>query len=151
MRYILIDRLLELDRGKRARAVKCVTRGEEFLAGLDHYPAALVLEALLQVGGILARSEVGPETRSALGKVEHAEFPGRAVPGDRIELEANVIVSRAEGKLCEGLATVDGEVIARARFMIFYLPPELMPAPDPEIDEQRRLLYQALGVPWEVT
>jgi len=151
MRYILIDRLLELERGKRARAVKCVTLGEGFLVGLDGYPAALVLEALLQVGGILARSQVGPDTRSALGKVEHAEFPDVAVAGDRIDLEANVILSRAEGKLCEGLASVNGKVIARARFMIIYLPPELMPPPDPEVDEQRRLLYQALGVPWEVT
>ena len=46
MRYVLIDRMLELERGKRALAVKCVTLGEPFLRDQSAYPSALVLEGL---------------------------------------------------------------------------------------------------------
>ena len=147
MRYVLVDRFLEMEAGQRARAVKCVTRGEPFLDDLPHYPPALVLEALLQTGGALTRVSSGGAAMSVLGKVSRASFPGRARPGDRIQLDVSVLLSRPEGTLCEGVATVDGEVIARAEFMIVLLPPELTPPPDPARDQYRRLLASALGNP----
>ncbi|MEM8883797.1 MAG: 3-hydroxyacyl-[acyl-carrier-protein] dehydratase FabZ [Planctomycetota bacterium] len=146
MRYVLVDRFLELSAGERARAVKCVTRGEPFLRDLPFFPSPLVLEALLQTGGALTRVSAGGAAMSVLGKVNRASFPGRARPGDRIDLEVTVALSRPEGTLCEGTATVDGTTIARAEFMIVLLPPELTPEPDPARDEQRRLLADALGV-----
>jgi len=147
MRYVLVDRFLELDPGSRARAVKCVTRGERFLADRSTFPPTLVLEALLQTGGALTRVGAGGSAMSVLGKVNRATFPGRARPGDRIDLEVRVLLSRPEGTLCEGVATVQDETIAEAEFMIVLLPPELTPPPDPERDEQRRRLARALGVP----
>ena len=150
MRYILIDRFLELDTGKRARAVKCVTRGETFLRDLDAYPSALVLEALLQTGGVLARSSAPEQTRSVLGKVDRAAFPALAYPGDRIQLDVKAILSRPEGTLCEGVATVDGTVLGSAEFMIVLLPADQTPELDPEVEEQRRLLRQALAIPGEL-
>jgi 3-hydroxyacyl-[acyl-carrier-protein] dehydratase len=147
MRYVLIDRFLELEAGTRARAVKCVTRGEPFLRSQPFYPPTLVLEALLQTGGALTRVSAGGDAMSVLGKVNRAAFPARARPGDRIELDVRVLLSRPEGTLCEGVATVEGEAIARAEFMIVLLPPDLTPPPSPERDEHRRRLAAALGIP----
>ncbi len=146
MRYVLVDRFLELEAGNRARAVKCVTRGEDFLGDLPYYPPALVLEALLQTGGALTRAGAGPRRMSVLGKVNRASFAGRAEAGDRIELEVSVALSRPEGTLCEGVATVDGREVGRAEFMIVLLPPEMTPPPDAERDQMRRQLAQALGL-----
>lgn len=147
MRYVLIDRFLELERGERARAVKCVTRGESFVG--ETYPGALVLEALLQTGGVLARSGSGFQRMSVLGKVEHARFPAEARPGDRIDLNVRATMSRPEGTLCEGVATVDGKIIGEAEFLIVFLPEELTPPPDPVVAEHRRNLMQALAIPLE--
>lgn len=149
MRYVLVDRFLDLEKGKRARAVKCVTRGERFLRRLGAWPRALVLESLLQTGGVLARAGTGFTRTSVLGKVERAEFRGDARPGDRILLDVEVVLSRPEGTLCEGVATVDGEVIARAEFMIVFVPDEARPPPDPLREERRRNLMRALRVPSE--
>ena len=147
MRYVLIDRFLELEKGKRARAVKCVTKGEPFVAELGSYPPTLVLEALLQTGGVLARLGAGSGMRSVLGKVDRAEFPAEAYPGDRIELHVAATLSRPEGTLCEGVATVDGRVVGKAEFMIVFLPEGMAPPETPELREHRRLLAQALGIP----
>jgi len=147
MRYVLVDRFLELEAGERAQAVKCVTRGEPFVDDQPFFPSTLVLEALLQTGGALTRVSAGGSAMSVLGKVNRARFPGRAQPGDRILLDVNVALSRPEGTLCEGIATVDGDVIAEAEFMIVLLPPQLTPPPDAERDERRRELASALGIP----
>ena len=147
MRYVLIDRFLELERGERARAVKCVTRGEPFVG--DAYPSALVLEALLQTGGVLARSGSGFKSMSVLGKVERATFPAEAHPGDRIQLDVRAVRTRSEGTVCEGVATVDGRVVGEAEFMIVFLPEELAPPQDPGVTEVRRNLMRALAIPLE--
>jgi len=151
MRYVLVDRFLELARGERARAVKCVTLGEPFLRELDGYPPALLLESLLQTGGVLARSSAPDGARTVLGKVESAEFFGRVEPGDRVELAVDVILSRPEGTLCRGVASVEGRAVARAEFMIVNLPPELAPPRDPELERYAKLLGRALNIPAEDT
>lgn len=113
----------------------------------DFYPSPLVLEAMLQAGGALLRSESGFSRMTVLGKVERAEFMGRARPGDRIEIEVSSSLSRPEGKLCEGTASVDGAPLARAEFMILYVPDDMAPGVDPEREERARLLRRALKVP----
>jgi 3-hydroxyacyl-[acyl-carrier-protein] dehydratase len=149
MRYVLIDRFLELEQGKHARAVKCVTRGEPFAADFETYPSPLVLEALLQAGGVLARASDGGGRMTVLGKVTRAEFPGAARPGDRIELAVEAVQLRPDGTMCEGVATVGDKVVGRAEFMIVFLPPELTPPADAEIVRRRRLLMESLRVPLE--
>jgi 3-hydroxyacyl-[acyl-carrier-protein] dehydratase len=143
VRYVLVDRFTELSVGERARAVKCVTRGEPFLDDLPFFPSPLVLESLLQTGGALARFTAGGKAMTVLGKVSLAKFPGRAYAGDRIDIEVTIALSRPEGTLCEGTAHVDGKLIAEAEFMIVLLPPEMTPPPD----ERRRNIASAIGLP----
>ena len=78
-----------------------------------------------------------------------AEFPAEALPGDRIDLDVRIVLAREEGTLCEGVATVDGETVGRAEFMIVFVPPEAMPPPDPALEENRRNLFRGLNVPEE--
>jgi len=149
MRYVLVDRFLELEPGRRAKSVKCVTVGEGFLRAGDEYPPSLVLETILQTGGTVARLVAAPGTRTMLGKVERARFPSAARPGDRIICEVDAILSRPEGTMCRGVASVDGRAVGEAEFMIVYLPMELTPVESPAAREERRLLWQSLGIPWD--
>jgi 3-hydroxyacyl-[acyl-carrier-protein] dehydratase len=149
MKYVLVDRFLELEAGRRARSVKCVTTGEGFLGPNDEYPPTLVLETILQTGGTVARLVAAPGTRTMLGKVERARFPSMARPGDRIVCDVDAILSRPEGTMCRGVASVDGRVVGEAEFMIIYLPEALTPKESPAAREQRRLLWQSLGIPWD--
>ena len=107
MKYVLVDRFLELEAGRRAKSVKCVTAGEGVLGEADEYPPTLVLETILQTGGTVARLVAAPGTRTMLGKVERARFPSAARPGDRIVCDVEAILSRPEGTMCRGVARVD--------------------------------------------
>lgn len=147
MRYVLIDRFLELNRGVSARAVKCVTKGEPFLRELPAYPPSLVLEALLQTGGVLARTGAPEGTMSVLGKVNRAEFPERAQAGDRIVLDVKAVQVREDGTMCEGVARVGDTIVGEAEFMIVFLPADMAPPPDPERLRHRRTLMRALALP----
>jgi 3-hydroxyacyl-[acyl-carrier-protein] dehydratase len=120
------------------------------MAGREAFPSPLVLEALLQAGGALLRSESGFTRMTVLGKVERAEFFAQARPGDRIDIEVSSALSRPEGKLCEGKASVDGTLLCRAEFMILYVPEDMEPDNDPQRDERARLLRRALRVPAEL-
>lgn len=146
MRYLLVDRFLELEVGRRAVAVKCVTRGERFWKHLDAYPATLVLEALFQTAGHLTRAAAGFERSTMLGKLETAEFPSEALPGDTMTIVIDVVRARPEGNLCEGVAAVGDRVVGRARFLILFMPPDREPAPTPDVLDRRRRFLQAVGI-----
>ena len=77
---------------------------------------------------------------------DRAEFPGVARAGDRILLDVEVILSRPEGTLCRGVASVDGREIGRTEYMIVFVPPEMEPPLDPAAEERRRLLRRAVGL-----
>ena len=149
MLYVLVDRFLELQGGRRARAVKCVSINEGFLGPSDPFPPTLVLESILQAGGTVARLTAAPGTRTLLGKVERATFPTEARPGDRIDIEVNVTLSRPEGTMCHGVARVGDRVVGEAEYMIVFLPEALTPKESPAAREQRRLLWKSLGIPWD--
>lgn len=118
--FLLVDRVLELDPGRRILALKSVTFNEEFFQG--HFPGqpvmpgVLILEAMAQAGGIL----VLPPDGSAAGKafylvgIEHAKFRRTVVPGDRLTIELNVIRARGNFRKLAGRAEVDGQLAAEA-------------------------------------
>ena len=83
---------------------------------------------------------------TVLGKIERAEFPARAFPGDRIEIEVEITLARPEGNLCEGVAKVGDRVVGRARYLLPFLPPEMEPQQDAAWRERRARLQRALGL-----
>jgi len=118
--FLLVDRVKELELNKRIVAIKNVTINEPFFQG--HFPGhpimpgVLIIEAMAQVGGILAyKSE--PETA---GKVvyfmgiDKAKFRRPVVPGDTLEFVLEVIKQRRNIWVFKAEAFVDGERAAEA-------------------------------------
>ncbi len=146
MRYLLVDRFVELVVGRKARALKCVTRGEPFLADLPAFPATLVLESMFQTAGHLTRAATDFRRTTMLGKVESAQFPEEALPGDTIEVDVNILVARPEGNLCEARANVGERLVGTSRFLILYMPPEAEPDLTEEQKERRVRFLQAVAL-----
>jgi len=123
--FLLVDRVIELEQGKRIVALKCVTMNEPFFTG--HFPGTpvmpgvLIIEALAQTAAILALSGMTEEERK--GKVTYfmgidaARFRKPVVPGDRLELWVEVVKAKGPVVKVKGEAKVDGQVVAEAEIM----------------------------------
>ena len=122
--FLLVDRVVELERGKSLSAIKNVTINEPFFQG--HFPGqpimpgVLILEALAQATGLLAFTEMGEQHKSKLYLlvgIDKVRFRDQVVPGDQLRLNISLKRNiRGIGMYaCE--ATVDGEVVAEAEMM----------------------------------
>ena len=123
--FLLVDRIEEMEVGKRAVGKKCVTYNEPFFAG--HFPqepvmpGVLIIEALAQVGAVCCLSaEENKGKIGFLGGVNKAKFRGNVVPGDVLNLEVEMIKVKGPVGVGKGTATVDGKVVASGEitFMI---------------------------------
>ncbi|MEK8198080.1 3-hydroxyacyl-ACP dehydratase FabZ [Lysinibacillus sp. FSL M8-0134] len=114
--FLLVDRVLELEEGKRAVGLKNVTINEEFFNGhFSHYPVmpgVLIVEALAQVSAVIMLTKEGNEGRlGLLAGIDHCRFKKEVKPGDQLRLE--VTITRVKGAIGKGtgIATVDGEIV----------------------------------------
>ena len=123
--FLLVDRIEEMEVGKRAVGKKCVTYNEPFFAG--HFPqepvmpGVLIIEARAQVGAVCCLSaEENKGKIGFLGGVNKAKFRGKVVPGDVLNLEVEMIKVKGPVGVGKGTATVDGKVVASGEitFMI---------------------------------
>ena len=125
MRWIWIDRFVEFERGKRARAVKNLSLAEDHFA--DHFPgypvmpAALILEGLAQTGGILVGEANGFQEKVVLAKVPRAVFHREMRAGEQLIYEAEILHLRPEGAAVVGRVVVDGAVTAEAEIFFAHL------------------------------
>ena len=118
--FLLVDRILELEEGKRVVGLKNVTINEPFFQG--HFPGhpimpgVLIIESLAQVGGmLLMRTVEDPASKVVyFMSLESVKFRRPVRPGDQLRLEVEVLQLR--GKTCRmrGVATVDGQVATEA-------------------------------------
>jgi 3-hydroxyacyl-[acyl-carrier-protein] dehydratase len=121
--FLLVDRVLKLDRGKSITAIKNVTYNEPFFQGhfpsLKVMPGVLIIEALAQAGGILLYHSV-PDPEKILvflTKIDKAKFRKPVVPGDQLKFKVEIL--RLKSKFCHisGKAFVDGEIVAESEAM----------------------------------
>jgi 3-hydroxyacyl-[acyl-carrier-protein] dehydratase len=118
--FLLIDRVIELERMKRIVALKNVTINEPFFQG--HFPekpimpGVLIVEAIAQAGGALLLTEVPnrDEMLMVFTGIEKARFRRPVVPGDQVRIEVEVRAWRVTAARLEGKAYVDGKVAAEA-------------------------------------
>jgi 3-hydroxyacyl-[acyl-carrier-protein] dehydratase len=118
--FLLVDRVLELERMKRIVALKNVTITEPFFQG--HFPekpimpGVLIVEAIAQAGGLLLLTEVPnrDEMLMVFTGIEKARFRRPVVPGDQLRIEVEVRAWRVTAARLEGKAYVDGKVAAEA-------------------------------------
>jgi beta-hydroxyacyl-ACP dehydratase FabZ len=122
--FLLIDRVIEVVPGDKIRALKNVTVNEPFFQG--HFPGrpimpgVLIIEAMAQVGGILAYLTGSVEQRNRLiyfMGMDKVRFRKPVVPGDQIILEAKIIKFRSKAAKMSGIATVDNQMVAEAELM----------------------------------
>ena len=121
--FLLVDRVLEIERGKFITAIKNVSYNEPYFQG--HFPerkimpGVLVVEALAQAGGILLYNSVPePETKFVLlSKIDNMKFRKPVVPGDQLKLRVEII--KLKSKFCHvrGTASVDDEVVVEGEIM----------------------------------
>ncbi|SFE10368.1 3-hydroxyacyl-[acyl-carrier-protein] dehydratase [Lentibacillus persicus] len=114
--FLLVDKVLEMEEGKRVVALKNVSANEPFFQGHfpDHpvMPGVLIIEALAQTGamGVLGIEENKGKIGFLAG-VDKFRFKRQVKPGDQLWLE--VEITRVKGPVGKGkgVATIDGEVV----------------------------------------
>ena len=117
--FLLVDRVLEVELGKRILARKNVTVNEPHFVGhfpeIPIMPGVLQIEAMAQVGGVLLLLEPGNEGKLALlTGIEKARFRRKVVPGDVLEIEITVIKVRGAMGWIHCEAKVEGKVASEA-------------------------------------
>jgi 3-hydroxyacyl-[acyl-carrier-protein] dehydratase len=118
--FLLIDRIVEIDRKKKIVALKNVTINEPFFAG--HFPdrpimpGVLVVEAMAQAGAVLLLTEFPDRNQKLVffTGIERARFRRPVIPGDQLRIEVEVLSWRRIAGRMEGKVMVDGKLAAEA-------------------------------------
>lgn len=117
--FLLIDRIIEVEEGKRAVGIKNVTANEEFFNGhFPEYPVmpgVLIVEALAQVSAVIMLVE--EENRGKIGLfagIDNCRFKKQVRPGDQLRLEVEMTRIRGLIAKAHAVATVDGEITCEA-------------------------------------
>mgnify|MGYP001219932362 CR=1 FL=1 len=105
--FLLVDRIIEIESGKRAVGIKNVTANDFYLQQECYHgimPGALQVEAMAQVSGFVVRDLIGDKAQSPLfAGIEKARFRKPALPGDQLRIE--VILKRFKGSIGKFKAT----------------------------------------------
>lgn len=115
--FLMVDKVVEVEPGKMARAVKCVSANEPYLAG--HFPGfpvvpgVLLVEAIAQTAA-LAASSLGEDSIGVLAGIDEARFRRLVRPGDVVEITSEIVSLKKSIGKARGRAEVDGQVVAEA-------------------------------------
>ena len=121
--FLLVDRVLEMEEGKRIVASKAVTMNEYFFQG--HFPqepvmpGVLIMEALAQTGAIAVLSMEQNRGKIAyFGGMNKVKFRNKVVPGDVLTLEMEIIKLKSRAGIGKGTAYVDGKKVAEGELTL---------------------------------
>ncbi len=123
--FLFVDRIIEMEKGKRIVGIKNVTGNEAFFQG--HFPGnpimpgVIIIEAMAQVAGVLMLSE--PQDAGKLvyfTGIDKVRFRKVVIPGDQLRFEVVPIKIRSHVGIMEGKAYVDNNLVAEAT-MIFMI------------------------------
>jgi beta-hydroxyacyl-ACP dehydratase FabZ len=127
--FLLVDRVLELEPGRRAVGLKNVTVNEAFFMG--HFPAnpimpgVLIAEAMAQVGGVLLLATTGNEGKLAFfAGIDKLRFRRPVLPGDQLVTEVTLLKSKGDVGRVGVVGTVDGQVVAEGQYLFALRPDE---------------------------
>jgi beta-hydroxyacyl-ACP dehydratase FabZ len=121
--FLLVDRVAEMEPGKRIVAYKNVTINEPFFQG--HFPGApimpgvLIVEAMAQAGAVLLLHDMeGRESKLVyFTGIDRARFRRTVVPGDQLRFTLEVVKLRSRTCKMKGRAEVDGKLAAEAEIL----------------------------------
>jgi 3-hydroxyacyl-[acyl-carrier-protein] dehydratase len=120
--FLLVDKVIEIEPGKRAVGIKNVTANEPFFQGhFPEYPimpGVLIVEALAQTAGIAVNAEAAQADGNSEAKlgvfasIDEMKFKKQVLPGDTIRLEAEILSAKMGVVKAKVRATVDDKVAA---------------------------------------
>ncbi|GGL50524.1 3-hydroxyacyl-ACP dehydratase FabZ [Sporolactobacillus putidus] len=120
--FLLVDRILEVEDGKKAVGIKNVSVNEPFFTG--HFPdypimpGVLIVEALAQVSGIAVLHQGDNQGMLTLyAGIDKCRFKRQVRPGDQLRLESEILRYRGGFAKAKGTATVDGEIACEVEMM----------------------------------
>ncbi len=122
--FVLVDRVTDVKPGEWIKGHKCVSMNEPWFLG--HFPqnpimpGVLVIEALAQIGGILAYATEPFDEKASLLYflgIDKAKFRRPVVPGDRLDLEVSIVHHRTNVWKLRGEASVDGTLCAQGELL----------------------------------
>ena len=119
--FLLIDKVVEIEEGKKIVAIKNVTMNEQFFQG--HFPVepvmpgVLIIEAMAQAGAcaILSMEEYKGKI-AYFGAINNAKFRDKVVPGDTLRLEVELLKLKKVAGIGKGIAYVGDKKVAEAEF-----------------------------------
>ena len=126
--FLLIDRVVEIERKQRIVAIKNISFNEpQFQGHFPDYPimpGVLMVEAIAQAGGALLLTEI-PDRENKLmvfTGIDSAKFRRPVVPGDQLRIEVKVLNWRSSAVRMQGTATVEGKLVCEAIVMCAVVP-----------------------------
>jgi beta-hydroxyacyl-ACP dehydratase FabZ len=122
--FLFVDRIIEIEEGKRIVGIKNVTINEPFFQGhfpgMPVMPGVLILEAMGQTAGVLAYKTKGKDAEGKgvyLMSINRVKFRRPVVPGDQLRLELEVMKRRGDIWAFKGKALVENQLVAEAEIM----------------------------------
>jgi len=129
--FLFVDRIIEMEKGKRIVGIKNVTINEPFFQGhfpgMPVMPGVLIVEAMGQTAGVLAYKTKGKDAEGKavfLMSINRVKFRRPVVPGDRLLLELEVVKRRGDIWAFKGRAIVENQLVAEAEIMATLLDKE---------------------------
>jgi 3-hydroxyacyl-[acyl-carrier-protein] dehydratase len=120
--FLMVDRILEIEKGKKIKGLKNVTFNEPFFQG--HFPGrpvmpgVMILEAMAQTGAVLVNKSYGnSDDFFYLGAIDNARFIKPVIPGDQLIIEMEIIRKRSNAFKVKGQCTVCDSKVCKAEFM----------------------------------
>ncbi len=122
--FLMVDRILEIEPGRRIVGLKNVTVNEPCFQGhfpeYPIFPGVLILEAMAQTGGICVLAtdpEKAPKKNLFFSSINKARFRKPVIPGDQILIKMELLKHKGNFWVFEGKATVNDELAAQAELM----------------------------------
>lgn len=128
MRFILLDRILAMEKGRGGSFLKNVTQSEDFFT--DHFPQSPIMPGVLMLEGFAQASQLllgythGFSCYPELRQLLRVTFRHYVVPGDQLHIELKIARHDREGATVKAEAKVDGRAVAEATLVLAFVQAE---------------------------